>query len=146
MRERLLVGFVGVAMAAYGAWFLLAEAAGSWGDLIATAVWLAAGVVLHDFVLVPVTLAVGYVVTRLLPPGRRAPVAAGLAVLGALSLLAIPVLGGWGANADNPTILDRGYVGGWLVVTAVVAVVVGVWLLVGPGLTPQGEAEREDRS
>ncbi len=119
MKTRLALGGVGVAMAAYGAWSLLAE---DFGDVVSTAVWLAAGVVLHDFLLVPVTLGVCWLGMRVLPPRLRAPLAAGLLVLGSLTLVAVPVLGGWGANADNPTILDRDYTAGWLTVAAVVLV------------------------
>jgi hypothetical protein len=43
-------------------------------------------------------------------------VTAGLVVLGTLTLMAVPVLGGWGTNSDNPTILNRDYSTGWLVV------------------------------
>ena len=71
---------------------------------------------LHDFVLVPLTLLLGLALIRLLPANLRAPVAGGLVVLGTVTLMAVPVLGGWGANADNPTILDRNYTAGWLVV------------------------------
>lgn len=110
---RVLLGALGVAAAAYGAWSLLGEGL---ADTVTTAIWLAGGVVLHDFVLVPLTLAVCWLGARVLPAGRRAPVAAGLVVLGTLSLLAIPVLGGWGANTDNATILGRDYATGWLVV------------------------------
>ena len=110
MRFRLLIGFLGVAATAYGVWLLLQE---DLTDLVDTAVWLAAGVVLHDFALVPLTLVVGLVLTRMLPANHRALVAGGLVVLGTLTLLAVPVLGGWGANADNPTILDRDYAAGW---------------------------------
>ena len=132
MKTRLALGFIGVAGAAYGAWLLLGEGL---ADLVSTAVWLAAGVVLHDFVLVPLTLGVSWLGMRLLPPGRRAPVAAGLVVLGTLTLMAVPVLGRWGANADNPTILDRNYTLGWLVVASLVlaGVVAGVLRARGPG-------------
>ena len=41
--------------------------------------------------------------------GGRAPAVAGLVVLGSVTLLAIPVLGRFGARADNPTLLDRHY-------------------------------------
>ena len=130
MRTRLLLGALGVAVAAYGAWLLLQEDS---ADLVDTAVWLAGGVVLHDFVLVPLTLLLGVALVRLLPANLRAPVVGGLVVLGTVTLMAVPVLGGWGANADNPTILDRNYTAGWLVVAGVtiLAVVLTIMLTLG---------------
>ena len=121
MRTRLLLGALGVAVAAYGAWLLLQE---DFADLVDTALWLAGGVVLHDFLLVPLTLLLGVALVRLLPANVRAPVAGGLVVLGTVTLMAVPVLGGWGANADNPTILDRNYTVGWLVVAGVTMLLV----------------------
>jgi hypothetical protein len=121
VRARLLIGAIGLAAAAYGAWHLLAQGI---PDALTAAEWLAAGVVLHDFALVPATLGVCWLGAQLLPAGRRTPVAAALLVLGSLTVLAIPVLGGWGANTDNPTILDRSYGRGWLVVAAVTVLVV----------------------
>ncbi|MDQ3104816.1 MAG: hypothetical protein M3Q87_06290, partial [Actinomycetota bacterium] len=46
-------------------------------------------------------------------------------VWGSITLLAVPVLGEFGALADNPTLLDRPYLMSWvvgalLVITAVV--------------------------
>jgi hypothetical protein len=123
---RTLIGALGVAALAYGAWRLLGE---DLPDLVDAAVWLATGVVLHDFVLVPLTLAAGFLASRVLPARRRPPVVAGLVVLATLTLLAVPVLGRFGERPDNPTILDRDYATGWLVVGGVVAVVVLLALL-----------------
>ena len=136
---RIMLGALGVAAAAYGAWLLLQE---DLADLIDTAVWLAGGVVLHDFVLVPLTLLVGLALTRLLPVRFRAPAVGGLVVLGTLTLLAVPVLGGWGANADNPTILDRNYPVGWLVVAGVTMLVVVVTIVLRAGGRSGGPGAR----
>jgi len=130
MRTRLLLGALGVAVATYGGWLLLQE---DLSDLVDTAVWLAGGVVLHDFVLVPLTLLLGLALIRLLPANLRAPVVGGLVVLGTVTLMAVPVLGGWGANADNPTILDRNYPVGWLVVAGVTMLVVVVTIVLRAG-------------
>ena len=130
MRMRLLLGALGVAVATYGGWLLLQE---DLSDLVDTAVWLAGGVVLHDFVLVPLTLLLGLALVRLLPANLRAPVVGGLVVLGTVTLMAVPVLGGWGANADNPTILDRNYPVGWLVVAGVTLLVVVVTIVLRAG-------------
>jgi hypothetical protein len=125
MKGRVMIAAVGVAGATYGAWLLLGAGL---ADLVQIAIWLAAGVVLHDFVLVPLTLAAGWAGTRVLPSRVRAPVVVGVVLLGSLTLLAVPVLGGWGANSDNATILDRDYPAGWLVVVGLTAagVVVGM--------------------
>jgi hypothetical protein len=139
MRTRLLLGALGVAVAAYGAWLLLQE---DLSDLVDTAVWLAGGVVLHDFVLVPLTLLLGFTLIRLLPANLRAPVAGGLVVLGTVTLMAVPVLGGWGANADNPTILDRNYPAGWLAVAGATILVVLVMLVLRRGGRSGGPGAR----
>ncbi len=56
----------------------------------------------------------------------RGPVAVGLVVLGTVSLATLPMLGRFGARSDNDTLLDRNYLGGWLVLLSLV--VIGVAL------------------
>ena len=58
------------------------------------------------------------------------PVAAALVVLGATTLLAVPVLGRFGARPDNPTLLDRDYPAGWLALAGVVVLTTVVASLV----------------
>ena len=68
-----------------------------------SAVWLAGGVLLHDAVLAPAGRAAG-------APGRcrgcrrgaAPPRSAGFVVLGPVTLLAIPVIGRFGAREDVP--------------------------------------------
>ncbi len=112
MRGRLALGGLGVAGVAYGGWLLLQRGT---GDLVATVVWLAGGVLVHDAVLAPLTLLAGVVAGRLLPPRWRGAVARTAVLLGPLTLLAVPVLGRLGARPDNPTLLDRHYWTGWAV-------------------------------
>ncbi|GEP40057.1 hypothetical protein NPS01_37200 [Nocardioides psychrotolerans] len=140
---RVLLVVVGVLLGAYGAWLLLSRQ--DTDGNIATGTWLVAGVLLHDFLLVPVVLVVMGLGSRLLPGAWSAPVAVGVVVLGSLTLVAVPVLGRFGARSDNPTLLDRPYVAGWLVLAALVAVVVvAVSLLrsrrgAQSGAAPEGE-------
>ena len=56
---------------------------------------------------------VAVVAVRVLPPDRLAPGVVALVVLVPVTLLAIPVLGRFGARADRPTLLDRDYWLGW---------------------------------
>jgi hypothetical protein len=120
VRGRLAIGAVGLLVGLYGAYLLLSRQ--DTDQLVSTAIWLAAGVVLHDFVLAPLVLVVVLVGGRLVPPGFRAAAVAGLVVLGTATLLAVPVLGRFGARPDNPSLLNRHYWVGWLVLAALVLV------------------------
>jgi hypothetical protein len=113
VRTRFLVAVPGVLAGLYGAWLLLDQGL---DNLRATAIWLAGGVVIHDGILAPAVLVVCSVATRLLPARARGPAVVGLIVLGTVTVVAIPVLGRFGARPDNPTLLDRPYLTGWLVV------------------------------
>jgi len=118
------IGALGVLMALYGGWLLLGSA--DLGALLNLAFWLGGGVIVNDVGVAAVALVVAVLVLRWLPPAARLPAAAGLIVLGTFTVVAIPFLGRFGALEDNPTLLDRNYVGGYLVVVALVV----IWVVV----------------
>ena len=109
---RVALGVLGVALAAYGGWLLLRTQ--DTGEVLTIGVWLGAGVVLHDAVLAPLTIVLGWAVAGRLPD----PVAAGavvvLVVLGSASLVAVPALVNGAGPQTNPTLLVRDYPLGWL--------------------------------
>ncbi len=111
---RLLLAGVGLVAVAYGAFLLIDDPL---EDLVSVATWLVGGVVLHDLVISAPGPAAG---RRRRSVGCRtsirAPAAVGFVVLGSVTLLAVPVLGRFGATPDNPTLLDRNYGAGWLLV------------------------------
>ncbi len=113
MRTRVLVAVPGVLMGLYGLYLLLDL---GFDNLIATAVWAAGGVVAHDGLLAPVVLLGCLLALRLLPPAAKAPAAVALIVLGTLTVVAIPVLGRFGARSDNSSLLDRSYVPAWFAI------------------------------
>ncbi len=123
---RSILGVAGVGLAAVGLWKLLGQ---DGADLRDALLWLVGGAVVHDAMLAPVVVLVGAVVIRALPVWARMPVVAGFVVLGSATLMALPVLGRFGAREDNPTLLDRDYVGGWLVLALLttLGVAVGSW-------------------
>ena len=126
MRTRLLIGALGVAMGAFGALrFLQLDLP----DIVDAVLWLAGGVVLHDAIVAPLTIALTVLATRVVPSRARVRVTVALVVLATVTVTAIPVLGRFGARPDNPTILPRHYVLGWLVFVVLVLIVT---LLVGP--------------
>ena len=128
MIARVVLGTAGVLVAAYGA--LLALTRQETGQLVEVAVWLAAGVLVHDVLLSGALLLAGLAGRRLLPAPWRTPATVALVVWGSLTLVAVPVLGRFGARTDNPTLLDRPYAASWLVLlVATVSVVVVVGLV-----------------
>ncbi len=138
MRARIALGALGVAAAAYGGWRLLSRQHGS--DLVDAVTWLAGGVLLHDALLAPLVVLLGLGAVRVLPLAARAPAAVGLVVLGSVTLMGVPVLGRFGARSDNPTLLDRDYTAGWLVLAAIIvaAVVAASWWRARRGGVPSG--------
>lgn len=120
---RLLLGAVGLGVLAWGGWLLLGLGSDQW---LPVGIWLAGGIIGHDALLAPVVVLLGALAVRLVPVPARAPLAVALVVWGTVTLLAVPVLGRFGALSDNPTLLDRPYLRSWGVLTAVVLVAVAV--------------------
>lgn len=114
------LGVVGVAVGVYGAYLTLSRQTSA--QVVSTVQYLVGGVVLNDALIAAAALVVGVLVTRLLPAAVRAPVVVGAVVLGSVTLLAVPVLLAYGRKPDNPTLLDRDFVGGWWVFAGVVVV------------------------
>ena len=109
----------GVLVGTYGAVRLVGL---GWANLVATAPWLAGVVVAHDAVLAPAVVLAGVAAARRLPRWSRRGALMVLVVWGSTTLLAVPTLGRFGAKRDNPTLLDRPYLAGWLAVTALLLV------------------------
>lgn len=135
---RVALGSFGVALSAYGAWLLVDSQDGA--ELRSVCVWLAAGVVVHDAVLAPVALVLGWATGRVLPRAAAAGAAVVFVVLGPLTLIAVPVLARSSTDVVNPTLLTRDY-GLGLLELAVVALMLGVWV----GVAVLRSAERRRR-
>ena len=115
---RVMVLAVGVAGATYGLWLVLGLGLGQVAGVLG---WVVAGIVVHDGFVAPVVVVIG-VAVAVRAPTWRVPLLWTVVVLGPLTLVAVPVLGRFGARPDNPTLLDRPY---WLGYAAVVVLVVG---------------------
>jgi hypothetical protein len=114
---RSLFGVAGVAVGVYGGYLLLSL---GYDNLVAALLWLAGGVIVHDGLIGPALVALGVGVAMLVPHRVRAPVAAGLIVLGTVTMTAVPMLGRFGERPDNATLLDRNYTVGWCVFATLV--------------------------
>jgi hypothetical protein len=116
---QVVLGVSGAAAAAYGVWLLLAQPL---ERLVAILVWAAGGVIAHDGLVAPAVVILGVVAATRAPHWLRLPLVRLLVVLGPLTLVAVPVLGRFGARPDNPTLLDRPYWAGYLGLVAVAVV------------------------
>lgn len=148
MKGRAALIALGVVVGGYGAFRLLEL---GWANLTATLTWLVVGVLLHDAVLAPATIALAALGVAVLPARLRAPAAGGLLVLVTVTLSAVPVLGRFGARPDNPTLLDRNYTAGWVLLATCVVAGVGLWTVLrsltsrsGGGSRPPTDGGEDD--
>lgn len=72
------------------------------------AVWLVAGVLAHDLVLVPLVAATGWLLARVAPARIRPVLRGGLLVAAMVALVALPVLSGKG-DASNASLTPLDY-------------------------------------
>ena len=111
---RWLVGALGVAMGAWGAFLLLPLVD------VDLALWFIGGPVVHDLLLAPLFGGLGLLIARRVPKRWRGPVQVGGLLTGVLLALAVPLLWRPFAGPSNPGLNDRDYLVGLLVAVAVI--------------------------
>jgi hypothetical protein len=115
----------GLAAVVYGGHGLLT--AGRRVPLASWGAWFLGSALLHDLVIAPVWIGLGWLAARFLPRPARPPVVLAAAVTGVLTLVALPFVLGYGADPINSSFLPRAYGRNLLVVAAVVWVVAAAW-------------------
>lgn len=98
---------VGWALMAYGIWGALANADRT--EPIQLAAYVIGAAVLHDAIVVPVVVAVGWLASRWLPPAARGPVRGALALSAILVVFAYPLVRRLGAHPTNSSALPLHY-------------------------------------
>ena len=118
----------GLAAVAYGGHGLLT--AGRRVPLDSWLTWFVGSALLHDLVIAPVWIGLGWLAARLLPAAARPAVVVGAAVAGLLALIALPLVLGVGVDPANPSFLPRDYGRNLLLVDAAVLVLAALWATV----------------
>lgn len=113
---RLTLGALGAAGVFWGAWLLSDD---GFDRLRSTALWFVGVVVLHDAVLAPIVVVIGVIATRTLR--HRTVAAVAFLIWGTLTLAVANVLSGVGGKPDMDSLLNRPYVGAWLVLSGIIA-------------------------
>lgn len=118
---------IGLAVIAWGVYGLLDHA-----TVTKPLNWLLffmGGLIVHDAIVVPCVALISVLIVRVVPTRVRPVVQATLIVGAVLALIAVPVVGGWGRLANNPSLLPLDYGRNLAIVLGVVAGV-GVLLAV----------------
>ena len=118
----------GLGAVGYGVQGLLT--AGSRVPLGSWLTWFVGSALLHDLVIAPVWIGLGWLAARLLPAAARPAIVVGAAVAGLLALIALPLVLGVGVDPANPSFLPRDYGRNLLLVDAAVLVVAALWATV----------------
>lgn len=95
----------GLAAVGYGAVGLVS--AGERVPLLAWATWFVGSALLHDLVIAPAWIGLGWLAARVLPRPALPAAVVGGAVAGVLVLVALPYVLGPGARPDNPSFLPH---------------------------------------
>lgn len=91
--------------------------------------WWVTAAIVHDVVVAPLAIAVGWLVVRFAPRIVKAPVQAGLILTAVMVAASWPALRGYGRIASNPTYLPRNYGTGLVVTLLLVWAACGAWAL-----------------
>ena len=89
-------------------------------------VFLVAVLVLHDGLLLPLSIGAGALIGRIIPARLRTPVRAAAVISLALTVVALPLVLGRGRVADNPSILPLDYGRGLLIAYGIIWVTTAV--------------------
>lgn len=131
----LVPGLVAVAVGGYGLWTSLSvEALTSWG------VWFVGSALLHDLVIAPVWIGLGWLAAKVLPRPARAPVVVGAAISGVITLVALPFALGFGGDEGDVSFGTRNFT---VTLLVVIGVVLGVAAVAAVVRTRRAQAGRD---
>lgn len=104
--------------------------------------WWVTAAVLHDVVVAPIAVLIGWLVLRFAPRAAKAPLQAGLILTAILVAVSYPALRGYGRNPSNLTYLPRHYGSGLVVSLTLVWTACIAWTVLR--LVRQRESERAE--
>lgn len=113
--RRALIGF-GALVMVYAVSGVLADTDVKVGALV----FLVAVLVVHDGLLLPLSIGAGVLIGRIIPPRFRTPVRVASVISLALTVVALPLVLGRGRIADNPSVLPLHYGRGLLIAYAII--------------------------
>jgi hypothetical protein len=116
---RIILAIVGILTLLYGIVRLLINISNV--DLVWVAVWMAAALIIHDAVIAPSVVGVGWLLRRLLPDRGRRYVQMGLIIAAAVTIIAIPMIYRRGSQPPQKTLLIQNYGANFALLLGIIA-------------------------
>lgn len=109
----------GILLGLFGVFRLVTEV--PIGNLLILAGWMIGAVIIHDGILSPVVIAVGWFIARVVPARGRRYVQGGLVAGGLITVVAIPLILHAGQEPASKAILQQNFGGNLTILLGVVA-------------------------
>ncbi|MFL6164209.1 MAG: hypothetical protein ACJ74U_18560 [Jatrophihabitantaceae bacterium] len=119
-RSRLLIGAVGGGLMGYGIVRIFTDAKDT--KPVSLLKWLIGALLVHDLLIAPVVVGIGWLLARYVPPRARRYLQAGLIAGGLVSALGVPLIWRQGkAGASSLALLQQDYRRNLLILLAIIA-------------------------
>jgi hypothetical protein len=118
---RIALATAGIALAMFGIFRLLSEL--PMHSLLILGVWLAAALVLHDAILAPSVVGVGWLLRRHVPDRGRRYLQVALIMIALVTLIAIPMIFLRGSQPAEKALLLRNYGANLVLMIGMIAVI-----------------------
>ena len=118
---RIILAGVGIPLGGFGIFRLVTEI--PMHSLLILAVWLAAALVVHDVILAPSVVGVGWLLRRHVPDRGRRYLQAAVIMIALITVVAIPMIFLRGSQPAAKALLLRNYGSNLILIIAVIAVI-----------------------
>lgn len=125
---RIAFAVAGLGLLAYGAFQLVTHVPPP--ILLWVAVWLIAVVLVHDAVIAPGVVGVGWVIGTYVPPRARRYLQAGLITAAMITVIAVPLMLRQGTQPPAKAMLLQDYAVAWVLLLVEIAIVLGAAYLI----------------
>jgi hypothetical protein len=117
---RLTLGITGVLLATFGVFRLVTQVPAH--DLVMLALWLICALIIHDGILSPLVVGVGWVIARVVPARARRYLQIVLISGALVTVVAVPMIYRRGSQPRSKAILQQNFAGNLSVMLGIIAV------------------------
>lgn len=125
---RITLAVAGIALAAFGVFRLFSEIPTH--NLLVLAVWLIAALLIHDVILVPSEVGVGWLLRRYLPDRGRRFLQVALIMIALITVIAVPMIFLRGSQPAAKALLLRNYAANLILIIGIIAAITLILYLV----------------